>query len=574
MAASVDSLKADGNTAFSAQRFTDAISLYTRALELDGGSGPSAHVLLSNRSASYLARASAGDAFAALNDATACIRLNPTFAKGHSRKGSALLAMGQPEEAYAAFQQGIRHDPSSAALRDGMAAAQAAIAALRSNAPAKPSAPAAVPAQRHEAQGQREQGATKKEEKEEEDPLAAFLNEVQDTAAEVQQQRAKKDAEHAPLTVLTEQERQAAAAAALAEKAGDGAGRPTAMSTFAAILAGQSTALTFDRIAQAAAEQAAEENAGQPAHLSTGREYELAEGSAEARAQSKAIAEQDLGEGDAQAERLTGKFSEWYNLNPFDVLCLPHSCSEEDIKGRYRRISALVHPDKCSHERASDAFQEVKRAYDALLDPNRRRLAAGLIHNTIKEVKKNRKKRGAASATGAPLAAPGTRGSAAASSAAAQPAVHLETEDEEIMREVRKAFADVEQRRRNYENRVKVQAEREAEAAADELQSQSEQAKADQEWAKGRDTRKVAWEQFAGDGKRRKLGEGGLHVSDALRFGTGQTSFGPQRLGADAPTGSGAGTGAGGAAGGTASSAAGPKLGPGMSAEDHKRKWR
>lgn len=40
--------------------------------------------------------------------------------------------------------------------------------------------------------------------------------------------------------------------------------------------------------------------------------------------------------------------------------------TEEDIKQRYRKISSLVHPDKCrpgEQERARDAFEEVTKAY-------------------------------------------------------------------------------------------------------------------------------------------------------------------------------------------------------------------
>jgi hypothetical protein len=137
-----------------------------------------------------------------------------------------------------------------------------------------------------------------------------------------------------------------------------------------------------------AAERARQE-AEAIARVSTGREYELT-GEAAA-AQSAACAAADLGAGEAQVERLTGQHAAWLNLNAFEVLALPHSVCEEDIKQRYRRISALVHPDKCAHARASDAFQEVKKAYDALQDPNRRRIAAGLIHGVLREVRKERR---------------------------------------------------------------------------------------------------------------------------------------------------------------------------------------
>ena len=52
----------------------------------------------------------------------------------------------------------------------------------------------------------------------------------------------------------------------------------------------------------------------------------------------------------------------------YHVLALPllGDATEEDIKQRYRKISSLVHPDKCrpgEQERARDAFEEVTKAY-------------------------------------------------------------------------------------------------------------------------------------------------------------------------------------------------------------------
>jgi DnaJ family protein C protein 8 len=74
----------------------------------------------------------------------------------------------------------------------------------------------------------------------------------------------------------------------------------------------------------------------------------------------------DFGSGDAQVDRLTSKlFSSAY-----DILLLSHDADEKTIKNQYRRLSALVHPDKCKHPKAHEAFLIVKKAQDDLLDPN------------------------------------------------------------------------------------------------------------------------------------------------------------------------------------------------------------
>lgn len=46
---------------------------------------------------------------AALRDAQACVRLSPTWAKGHMRLGGAHLATGKPRDAYAAFAAAVTH---------------------------------------------------------------------------------------------------------------------------------------------------------------------------------------------------------------------------------------------------------------------------------------------------------------------------------------------------------------------------------------------------------------------------------------------------------------------------------
>ena len=82
-AARAAELKEKGNAALKDGQPNDAAAFYTKALSY----APDSHVLLSNRSA---ARLTAGDAEAALEDATACLRAKPDFARGHARKAAAI----------------------------------------------------------------------------------------------------------------------------------------------------------------------------------------------------------------------------------------------------------------------------------------------------------------------------------------------------------------------------------------------------------------------------------------------------------------------------------------------------
>ena len=74
----------------------------------------------------------------------------------------------------------------------------------------------------------------------------------------------------------------------------------------------------------------------------------------------------DFGSPESQVERLTSRvFSSAY-----DIMMLGPDADEKTIKAQYRKLSALVHPDKCKHPKANEAFLVVKKAHDDLMDPN------------------------------------------------------------------------------------------------------------------------------------------------------------------------------------------------------------
>ena len=47
--------------------------------------------------------------------------------------------------------------------------------------------------------------------------------------------------------------------------------------------------------------------------------------------------------------------------DPYEVLGVEPTASSAQIKKQYWRLSLLIHPDKCSHPRANDAFQAVSK---------------------------------------------------------------------------------------------------------------------------------------------------------------------------------------------------------------------
>ena len=125
-----------GNAAFSAGEHAAAIKHFTLAIRLDKTN----HILYSNRSACH---ASVRDPTKALEDANECLRLAPTWAKGYSRKGAALVVRadckeaspaptptpapsptphqvrGDYKEALRAFRQGLEVEPGNPGLQKG-----------------------------------------------------------------------------------------------------------------------------------------------------------------------------------------------------------------------------------------------------------------------------------------------------------------------------------------------------------------------------------------------------------------------------------------------------------------------
>ncbi|OEH78504.1 putative DnaJ domain-containing protein [Cyclospora cayetanensis] len=92
--------------------------------------------------------------------------------------------------------------------------------------------------------------------------------------------------------------------------------------------------------------------------------------------------------GDATSEcvRLTSQVF----VSPFQVLLLTPDATEEDIRRQYRKLSLLIHPDKCKHELAQEAFQVVNKAYEKVQEEGVRQRYEGVIEEAKKRVLKQR----------------------------------------------------------------------------------------------------------------------------------------------------------------------------------------
>ncbi|KAL1347812.1 hypothetical protein HN51_023838 [Arachis hypogaea] len=93
-----EEFKRSANEAFNAHRFTQAIELYTQAIELNDKNA----VYYANRAFAHLRLEEYGSA---IQDATKAIEVDPKYSKGYYRRGAAHLAMGKFKEALKDFQQ-------------------------------------------------------------------------------------------------------------------------------------------------------------------------------------------------------------------------------------------------------------------------------------------------------------------------------------------------------------------------------------------------------------------------------------------------------------------------------------
>ncbi|KAE8349222.1 hypothetical protein BDV28DRAFT_141668 [Aspergillus coremiiformis] len=115
-----DTLKAEGNKAFSAKDYPTAIDKFTQAIEIE----PQNHILYSNRSAVYSAQF---EYQKALEDANKATEIKPDWSKGWQRKGAAYRGLGDLLAAHDAYEEALKIEPGSELAKSGMNAVKRAI---------------------------------------------------------------------------------------------------------------------------------------------------------------------------------------------------------------------------------------------------------------------------------------------------------------------------------------------------------------------------------------------------------------------------------------------------------------
>ncbi|KAL7692885.1 putative DnaJ domain, tetratricopeptide-like helical domain superfamily [Plasmopara halstedii] len=195
----------------------------------------------------------------------------------------------------------------------------------------------------------------------------------------------------------------------------------------------------------------------------------------------------DFGTSDVQVERLLQPHYKWINLNPYRVLMLDTDATEEDMKQHYRKLSTLVHPDKCRNPKARDAFEEVAKAYDIITQEDRRKMCIRTIETATRNVEKERRQK----------VKKGVKES------------ELGDLKDAVEKAVMRAFAEIENRRVNIEKREAAQRRREAEQEEKEQAKVVNMFKRERSWAETdrREHRVGNWRVFQKDGKQKKVND-------------------------------------------------------------------
>ena len=63
----------------------------------------------------------------------------------------------------------------------------------------------------------------------------------------------------------------------------------------------------------------------------------------------------------------------------YQVLGVPRSASQEDIRTKFRRLALEYHPDRNRDPGAQEKFKEINSAYQVLSDPQKRAQYHGFV---------------------------------------------------------------------------------------------------------------------------------------------------------------------------------------------------
>uniref|UniRef100_A0A7N1A1Z7 J domain-containing protein n=1 Tax=Kalanchoe fedtschenkoi TaxID=63787 RepID=A0A7N1A1Z7_KALFE len=189
-----------------------------------------------------------------------------------------------------------------------------------------------------------------------------------------------------------------------------------------------------------------------------------------------------------------------FKLNAFEYLNLPFDASVDDVRRQYRKLSLLVHPDKCKHPQAKDAFGALAKAQQLLLDPQEREYIISQVNAAKEELRAKRKKQ-LKKDTASKLKSLVDDGKY-------EQQYEQSEEFQQLLKlKVRELLTDQEWRRRKMQMRI---SEEEGRLKKDEEETKEmwkRKREHEEQWEGTRENRVSSWRDFMKTGKKAKKGE-------------------------------------------------------------------
>ncbi|KAL1820566.1 hypothetical protein DCAR_0416889 [Daucus carota subsp. sativus] len=204
--------------------------------------------------------------------------------------------------------------------------------------------------------------------------------------------------------------------------------------------------------------------------------------------------------GEAERDNEVTRILTCFKLNPFEYLNLPFDSTPEEIKKQYRKLSLMVHPDKCKHPQAKEAFGALAKAQQLLLDPQEREYILIQVTSAKEELKAKRKKQ-LKKDNASKLKSMVDEGKYE------QEYMKSEEFQNQLKLKVRELLTDQEWRRRKMQMRI---SEEEGRLKKDEEETKEmwkRKREHEEQWEGTRENRVSSWRDFMKGGKKVKKGE-------------------------------------------------------------------
>jgi DnaJ family protein C protein 8 len=181
-----------------------------------------------------------------------------------------------------------------------------------------------------------------------------------------------------------------------------------------------------------------------------------------------------------------------FKLNPYDIIDINESATAEEIKKKYKQISLFIHPDKCPHLKAPEAFDLLKKAESELSESAKREELDAVINQARSMVLKS-------------LDLPTSTPESDPQLKTLNPSfrVRLRTQSKELL-------IEEEVRRRKAIKMNLANEGLEARKKDEEVAARKRKAEEDKLWEETREERVGSWRSFTQNGKKKKKTKGAV----------------------------------------------------------------